>query len=164
MRDQIAAILNRIEGDIALLRKISLAVPSSPTMPTPGSQTTRNAGEVPVIKGSYSRDEAEIAKADIEAAFLAGMITWDKKRGLKMLVTKATEGWTPDKRLRGSIATSIAVPDLPDLKSSYSRAEAEVEKSRIEDAYLAGLITPDKKRGLKMVVTKSTEGWTPGRL
>ncbi len=44
---------------------------------------------------------------------------------------------------------------------AYSQPEAREEKSRIEEAFRAGLISYDKKRGLKMLVTKRTTGQVP---
>lgn len=50
-----------------------------------------------VIKSSYTQDAAIEEKVRIEHAFREGNITYDKKRGLKMLVTKATENWCPQR-------------------------------------------------------------------
>ena len=49
------------------------------------------------------------------------------------------------------------------LKKTYTKAAAAAEKARIEDAYARGEIDYDKKRGMKMVVTKATKGWAPPR-
>lgn len=49
------------------------------------------------------------------------------------------------------------------LKKTYSKAAAIEEKARIDDAYARGEIDYDKKRGMKMVVTKATKGWAPPR-
>ena len=49
------------------------------------------------------------------------------------------------------------------LKNTYSKAAAIEEKARIEEAYARGEIDYDKKRGMKMVVTKATKGWAPPR-
>ena len=50
-----------------------------------------------VIKSSYTAEEAIAEKIRINQAFQDGNITYDKRRGLKMLVTKATAGWSPVK-------------------------------------------------------------------
>lgn len=42
-------------------------------------------------------------------------------------------------------------------KTRYTGAEAEIEKAAIEDAFVNGFITYDKKRGLKRVVTVRTQ-------
>jgi hypothetical protein len=47
------------------------------------------------------------------------------------------------------------------IKTSYTSVSAKKEKERIDEAFEAGLITYDKKRGMKMMVTKHTEGWSP---
>lgn len=49
------------------------------------------------------------------------------------------------------------------LKKTYTKAAAIEEKARIDDAYARGEIDYDKKRGMKMVVTKATKGWAPPR-
>lgn len=45
------------------------------------------------------------------------------------------------------------------IKSSYTAEEEVAEKNRIDKAFQDGKITYDKRRGLKMLVTKSTIGW-----
>lgn len=49
------------------------------------------------------------------------------------------------------------------LKKTYTKAAAIQEKARIDEAYARGEIDYDKKRGMKMVVTKATKGWAPPR-
>ena len=44
------------------------------------------------------------------------------------------------------------------LAIRYTLEEARIEKDRIEKDYLVGLISSDKKRGQKMLVTRRTEG------
>jgi hypothetical protein len=53
--------------------------------------------------------------------------------------------------------------DKRDLREHYSKAEADDEMENIESSYRSGLISWDKKRGMKMLVTKRTEGWTPDK-
>jgi hypothetical protein len=84
MTDEIEAILSRIEGDVALIRKMIVTELSLSSNPN-----------IPVLKKSYTKKVAEQAKLDIEAAFRRGLISYDKKRGMKMQVTKATVGWSP---------------------------------------------------------------------
>lgn len=50
-----------------------------------------------IIKSSYTDEEAVAEKNRIFRAFQDGKITYDKRRGLKMRVTKATIGWSPMK-------------------------------------------------------------------
>lgn len=87
MRD-VAAALGRIEADVAFIRR-RLA----------GQSVNKSNGEVkvPVLQGSYTPEEAERVRTEIEAAFRSGLISYDKKRGMKMTVRKATIGWSPVK-------------------------------------------------------------------
>lgn len=79
------AILERIGNDLTSLRDILT------------SSTGAKLDDVspPVLKAKYTVVEAEREKDRIEAAYLAGAYSWDKKRGQKMLVTKRTIGWSP---------------------------------------------------------------------
>lgn len=44
------------------------------------------------LAARYTPDEARIEKDRIEQDFRAGVISYDRKRGQKMLVTRRTEG------------------------------------------------------------------------
>ena len=79
MNPEVPTILRRIETDVSLLRK--LVSPDA---------SESNGIKVPVLRTSYTSAKAAKAKEQIEAAFRAGLITFDKKRGMKMVVTKAT--------------------------------------------------------------------------
>jgi hypothetical protein len=78
------AVLARIETDVASLRKL-LGQKTAPP---------KNV-KIPVLQERYTATAAGIAKEQIETAFLAGLISYDKKRGMKRSVTVATVGWSP---------------------------------------------------------------------
>lgn len=63
----------------------------------------------------------------------------------------------------GDVGPEVCVDEVTNPRASYTAAEAEEAKAQIEVAYQRGLLGYDKKRGMKMVVTKSTEGWRPRR-
>ncbi len=88
MSKNILAAIARIDADVALIRQ---ELESGVSLPTP------SAGEIK-LKSSYSKSAAIAEKARIDEAYERGEITYDKRRGMKMVVTKATKGWTPDKR------------------------------------------------------------------
>lgn len=95
MSTEVTKALARIEADTALIRRlVSAPAPQQPAKaPKKG-----NKAVVPEIAASYTPDEATVAHQQIESAYQAQLIDYDKKRGLKMRVTKATVGWTPDKK------------------------------------------------------------------
>ena len=82
------ALVNRIETDLAKLKTLIVPATAKPGKNAKGDK-------IPTIKASYTVGAAVRAKAQIDDAFADGLITYDKRRGLKMLVTKHTEGWSP---------------------------------------------------------------------
>jgi hypothetical protein len=103
MTADIVVVLNRISADFKLLADLALKAlkplenEERQATPSPAPDTKVFAVPVPVLKERYTRAEAEVEKARIEEAHVADLITWDKKRGMKMLVTKRTDGWSPVK-------------------------------------------------------------------
>lgn len=81
METELITVLGRIETDIAVLRKLIQSAPIGI--------------KIPIIQASYSIQEAAKAKLQIEAAYQAGVVSYDKKRGMKRSVTVATVGWSP---------------------------------------------------------------------
>ncbi len=63
-------------------------------------------------------------------------------------------------RIHDMKSRSLTVP-IP--KSSYTQAAAAIEKSKIQDAYFAGLIDWGQNRALKLLVTTCTEGGVPNK-
>jgi hypothetical protein len=92
MNEEILSALTRIEVDIAFVRKAFAKTISAPKKGKPVTIT------IPVLAKSYAPAEAAVAHQQIESAYQAGLITYDKKRGMKRSVTVATIGWTPDKK------------------------------------------------------------------
>lgn len=96
-------------------------------------------------KPQYTVSEAAAEKTAIETAYENGEISFDKKRGAKMLVTnrtvnklkKAKKGYT--------------------LRAQYTTRTAKTEIAAIEAAFQNGDITYDEKRGLKRSVTIRTQ-------
>jgi hypothetical protein len=97
MTEEIAAILDRLERDVALLRGLVGKPATKSTARSPASHAKNDHVTIPELKESYTKREAKQEKLRIEDAFRARLISYDKKRGMKMLVTKATEGWFPVK-------------------------------------------------------------------
>jgi hypothetical protein len=93
----IPELLDRIMRDTQTIRHRLTGASETPATPVrlePVSTSIPNGAEV-VLKASYTQSEAVAEKAEIESLFRRGEISYDKKRGLKMKVTKATEGWSP---------------------------------------------------------------------
>jgi hypothetical protein len=97
MSAEVLKALGRIEADIAFVRR-ELSAPLSAPAPKQAKSSKKGAVTIPEIAASYTPDEAKMAHQQIEAAYEAGLILYDKKRGMKMRVTKATVGWSADKR------------------------------------------------------------------
>jgi hypothetical protein len=133
-------------------------------MLSPVHDTKSTSLTIPVPKISYTQAAAAIEKSKIQDAYFAGLIGWDQNRALKLLVTKCTEGWVPDKRaLRHALRAILSTPafdpitplptsgestnsaTVPANKSSYRHPEFPIEELKIEDAYVAGSITSDEK-------------------
>ena len=85
MSKQISTLLNRIQTDLDTLRSLV----------APDLTETTETSTGPVLRDRYTAKAAVVAKAEIERAYETGQIDYDKKRGLKMLVTKRTAGWSP---------------------------------------------------------------------
>ncbi len=96
MTADFVAVLNRISADFKLLADLAQKALEGGGNATPSSAAdpTSTAIEVPLLKDRYTKEEAETEKARIETAFRSDKISWDKKRGMKMLVTKRTVGWS----------------------------------------------------------------------
>lgn len=92
MSKTITEALARIEADVTLIRQ-ELSGSSSEV----ANVVSIDAGPIR-LKTSYTKAAAIAEKARIDEAYERGEITYDKRRGMKMVVTKATKGWSPDKR------------------------------------------------------------------
>lgn len=97
MPEQIAVVLNRIAADFVLLGALLSRRVESPVISDSAPTENDASASYPLLKDHYSPSEAAAEKLRIEEAYENGLITWDKKRGMKMLVTKRTEGWSPEK-------------------------------------------------------------------
>jgi hypothetical protein len=153
-----------LKQDVVLLRRIVMKKSGEPTMLSQVHDTKSTSLTIPVPKISYTQAAAAIEKSKIQDAYFAGLIGWDQNRALKLLVTKCTEGWVPDKRalrhaLRATLSTPAVDPitplpssgestdsaTVPANRSSYRHPEFPIEELKIEDAYVAGSITSDEK-------------------
>lgn len=87
INEEILTILGRIDADLALVRQY-----------ISGNETEDvKTGAIPGLRSQYTRQQAIVARRNIDAAFQRGEITYDKRRGMKMVVTKSTIGWSPVK-------------------------------------------------------------------
>jgi hypothetical protein len=86
---------------------------------------------IPVLASSYTQAAAAIEKSRIQDVYFAGLIDWDQNRALKLLVTKCTEGWVPDKRsirhaFRATLSTPASDPATPPPSAGESTSSATV--------------------------------------
>ncbi len=132
-----SAVLERIDRMVDELAAIRAVIANGAN----GVNNTNIVDGRYVVKQRYTAAEAETEKANIEAAFERGELSFDKKRGAKMLVTNRTAAKTDKKVIKYK------------LKPQYSPRSATNEIAAIEMAFQNGAITYDEKRGLKRSVT-----------
>jgi hypothetical protein len=108
MNAEVATILTRIETDVSTLRSLMQGTPGRMTGygRVTGETNKKKVGKgrkappvsKPVLCETYTKSEADIARTEIDAAYDAGIINYDERRGMKRSLTIRTVGWSPDKK------------------------------------------------------------------